>query len=218
MQRPSAVRPKRTKDRFEIHRRILSSPGKNKRRFTALSDEIELSGAVSMKRCRRGALKGWRFWLPPSSVLDGVISPTGSIPLKDEQQPEPVMGLKQTIRRSNCDRPLGEDGSVTPSIDRLNISTVNPDCCSGNVFRSILTPADVAHPSSVPDGVFSSTGSIPLKDEQQPEPVMGLKETIRSSNCDRPLGEDGPVPPSKDGLSVSTVNPDCCPAMFSDRY
>ncbi|CAL1401771.1 unnamed protein product [Linum trigynum] len=52
IQEPSAVRPHHTKGQFEIHQRILSSPGKdkkNKRRFTALSDEVELSGTAQKR-------------------------------------------------------------------------------------------------------------------------------------------------------------------------
>ncbi|CAL1361589.1 unnamed protein product [Linum trigynum] len=118
-QRPSVADPKSGRTGCTIRRRVLSH---RKRKLEALSEIVELTVVDSIKRSRKSALKGWRFWLPPSSVLDEETlspKPTNSkpIPMEKKRHNQPGMGPKIPSRGNNCMQPFGEDGQTKPSCE-----------------------------------------------------------------------------------------------------
>ncbi|CAL1355121.1 unnamed protein product [Linum trigynum] len=94
-------------------RRVLAN--RKRKRMEALSEYVELSFVISVKRCRKLALKGWRFWLPPSSMLDGDVLSQRSIPKVNEQHTQPEMGPMKNSCGSGHAQPFGDDGLPKPS-------------------------------------------------------------------------------------------------------
>ncbi|CAL1354402.1 unnamed protein product [Linum trigynum] len=133
-----------------IRRRAISN--RKRKRLETLGEAMEFSDVVYVKKGRKSILKGWRFWLPPSPVLDGEALSPHSIPTLDERRKRPDMVSSNRFCGIDSTKPFGEDGLVKPSGNRVLLLPTRDDGPS---------PSELSNPSSgkCSDAVAGSNSS-----------------------------------------------------------